>query len=366
MILANVATPRATLSWLAPIAIGAGLLAGCQSAGHTPPPEVRADTWRVVERIGEARYLTPGGSNWAAALPATALPAGSQVATGTGGRLILARAADHVSAGPGSEFSLPEPASGAALEQTAGRLRYRLAEPRSLAVSTPALAIGVGGSVFEVSVGVDGTEVAVERGRLRVATPDRQREIELEAGQSAHAGGRETLAYRRGRDQPLEPVERIVLPALQPQPTAAGSAQPEASPTTARPAANQASTSAAASVESAVPIATAGPTSGAIRALAPRSPAAPPAASEAAPTTSDGLAPERRPAITEIESPNRSALAIDPTAYGGAAPGPSADPTAEAPGADRRLLFDLLTEGMIDPLPAQPARRQPVAHARSF
>jgi hypothetical protein len=347
MTLAKGARPRANFCRLVPIVIGAGLLAACQSAGEAPPPEVRADAWRVVERVGEARYLAPGTTGWAAALPATTLPDGSRVTTGAGGRLILARAADHVSAGPGSQFSLPDAAPGAALEQTAGRLRYRLAEPPPFAVATPALAIEVAGSVFDVTVGADATEVAVERGRLRVSTPDGQREIRLEAGQSAQASGHEALAFRRASGQPLERVERLILPALEPKPAVAEGDLPGSPLTVARAATNQASTSAAASVESAVPVATAALSAGASEVAAPAALAALPATTEATSATTGNAAGDR-------------AVEDAPTI----AAAPAADPPAEAIGEDPRLLFDRLTEGVLDAIPAQRAPKRSPARAR--
>ncbi len=385
--------------------IGVGLLAGCQSAGKAPPPEARADAWRVIERVGEARYLAPGARSWAAALPATALPGGSQVATGAGGRLILARAADHVSAGPGSQFSLPAAVPGAALEQTAGRLRYRLAGPPAFAVATPALAIEVQDSVFDVTVGADATEIAVEQGRLRVATPDGEREIRLEAGQSAHAGGHEVLAFRRASGQPLERVERLILPALQPKPEVAESSPGGSSLTVARAANNQASTSAAASVESAVPVATAAPSAGASEPVASAARATLPAATGATATTmgsvpsGPGRPPgEGGPAAAPAPIPDPTAPIPGPTdPIGGRAdpirgrtdpirgrtdpirgpttgpiadptlaPAPDVDPTTEATGDDPRLLFDRLTEGMIDAIPAQRTPQAPPAHARAI
>ena len=359
MSLANGAVPRAISSRLAPIVIGAVLLAGCQSAGQAPPAEVRADAWRVIERVGEARYLAPGASSWAAALSATTLPDGSKVATGMGGRLILARAADHLSAGPGSQFSLPDAAPDTVLEQTAGRVRYRLTESSPFRVATPALAIRVGGSVFDVTVGADASEVAVERGRLRVATPDGEREIELEAGQSARAGGPQALAFRRASGQPLEPVERLTLPALQPKPAVAGPLRPESSLPAALAAPDQASTSAAAFVESAVPIAIAGPTGP----VEPMPQAPPPVAIEAPLELEDEIA--LPPAAVEVEPTTPPAPGVGAAAQSSSTRAPDAPPTVGVTGEDRRLLFDRLTEGMIDAAPARPALHERAARARS-
>ncbi len=358
MILAKGTLPRGISSRLASIVIGAGLLAGCQSAGQAPTPEVHADAWRVVERIGEARYLAPGAGSWAAALSATALPDGSRVVTGAGSRLILARATDHVSAGPGSRFSLPD--AGTVLEQTAGRLRYRLGNSARFSVATPALAIRVGGRVFDVTVDADGTEVAAERGRCRVATPDGEREIELEPGQSARAGGHEALAFRRASGDPFAPVERIVMPALQPRPVVAEGVQPGSSLPVATETPNQASTSAAASVEFAVPVAIAGP-SGPVEPM-PRAP--PPVAAEVLPATGGDVASP--PVAVDVEPATTSAPGRESTAEGGSAAPSGADPTAGATRDPRRSLFDRLTEGMIDAAPARPAPREPSADARSL
>jgi hypothetical protein len=374
MSLASGARRRAALSWLTPMVVGAGLLAGCQSTGQAPPPEVLAERWRVVERVGEARYLAPGAGSWAAALPATLLPDGSRVATGAGGRLILARARERLSAGPGSEFSLPERSAGAPLAQTAGRLRYRLTGPEALTVTTPALALQVADSAFAVMVDADGTEVAVERGRVRVATPDDRREIELEAGQSARAGGQAALAYRRAGGRPLERVEPVVLPALRPEPALLAGAPPGPSLTMIHAAAEHASNSAAAGVESAVPIATAGPVAAALAPsaavneaplpapppAAPLPPAAPPAAvnqaPRAMPPTAAGEPPLAAPPLAAPVPPaalpaavNQAPRATPPTAAGEP---PPAAPSPAANGAPRATLLAAASEPPAMPLAA--------------
>jgi len=249
------------ISRLALILIGCGLLAACQSATpSTPPPEVRAEGWRVVERLGEARYLAPAASGWSPAMPASTLPSGSQVATGAGGRVILARAGDHISVGPTSRLSLPAAEAGGVLRQDAGWLRYRLdgTAGHPLMVATPFLEIEVRGTIFDVTVSPLATEVAVERGQVRIATPDGLRQIELEAGQSAYAGGSSgKLAFRRGPGERMEQVETIVLPAMHPRSEAVEGRPPTAPLMVEATAAHRASTSGAAASQAAVPIATA-------------------------------------------------------------------------------------------------------------
>ena len=110
MILAQGIAPRTASARLALVLIGSALLGGCQSLQPSAPAEVQLDGWRVVERVGDARYLAPDASGWAPALPAASLPAGSEVTTGAGGRVILARGGDHISAGPPTpgDFTAPD------------------------------------------------------------------------------------------------------------------------------------------------------------------------------------------------------------------------------------------------------------------
>jgi hypothetical protein len=351
---------------MALILIGCGLLAGCQGATPSPSPEVMADGWRVVERLGDARFLAPGASGWSPAIPATALPSGSEVVTGAGGRVILAQKGDHVSAGPASRFSLPPAGPGAILDQRAGWLRYRIAAvpPQIMVVDTPFLSIEVRGTVFDVTVSPTATEVSVEQGQVRIVTPDRRRQIELESGQSAYAGGPagDGLAFRRGQGAPLEPVEAVVLPAMHPK---AGVSEGRPTATQATIEGRAAHRSGTAASEATVPIATAVATANAPdRAAGMR---LRPAERSAADVTG---APESRAlSVDAIEAP----AAVDDGAAGDPSPADAGDagstagsrPTAnhateERPSADRRPLFDRLTEGMVDAVPAaRPSHEQP-------
>jgi FecR protein len=204
-------------AWLA---VGVAL-AGCQSFHGAPDPASAVADWRVVERLGDARFLPPGASPWTPAIAGSLVPAASQVTTGKGGRVILVRAGSQISAAPGSEFTLPAAGPAARLEQDSGRLRFRVAAAGSeeLAVRTPFLGVLAGGSVFEVLVSATATEVTVETGALRVVTPDGERQASLEAGQSVYATrplGKE-LAVHLPHDRALESA---VVPAMRPRPEA--------------------------------------------------------------------------------------------------------------------------------------------------
>jgi hypothetical protein len=284
----------------------------------------------VVERLGNARYRAPDTSGWAPAAATSAIPAGSRIETGIGGRLILTRADDHVSAGPASSFVLPASPGDGALDQRAGRLRYRLAAAGApFAIQTPLLAIEARGTVFEVTVGADATEVAVERGRVRVATPDGLRHAELGDGQSARASAIEgrQLALRQGATKPWQPVEPIVLPAMEPKPV-----QIDVAPATLQ--------------GSVVP---------------PRRPHDLPGAD---------AAPGSPPATPASEGPRGgdprtdAAVSLRPAGY--------AEPNVEteaSPGADSATEvdqpFDHLTERMLDGLPRAPMIQEQDHHGRS-
>ncbi len=367
MILAKRIASRTPYARLALGLIGGALLGGCQSLQPSAPAEVQADGWRVVERLGDARYLAPDAGGWAPALPAATLPAGSQVATGAGGRVILARAGDHISAGPTSRFSLPPAAPGGSLEQQAGGLRYRVAPTatEALVVETPFLEIAVRGTVFDVTVSPTATEVTVEAGQVRIVTPDGLRHIELEAGQSAYAGGPSgaQLAFRRAQGEPVEPVEAIILPAMHPKPGLIEGRPLLAPLTLEAAAAHRASSSSTAASEAAVPIATAAAT--------PIEFADPAAAEGDRPGSRklDGVAvaapaPLELPVPVEPEADRTRAA---PTATGAAsAPETRRELGAPTPASPDERLFDRLTDGMVDTVPAAPRLEQPPRDARSI
>ncbi|MGH6913196.1 MAG: hypothetical protein ACREH3_05770, partial [Geminicoccales bacterium] len=150
----------------------AGLVAGCQSVDPAPRSVAASGAWRVVERLGDVRYLPPGSAGWSPAVAGNPLPAASRVITGVGGRVILAGAGRQVSAEPSSRFALPDGLPQHELEQSSGTLRYRIATPESepLRVATRFLNLAASESVFEVSVGPHAAEVVVERGQLRIVT----------------------------------------------------------------------------------------------------------------------------------------------------------------------------------------------------
>lgn len=314
--------PRASAwsrSWLTLWAAAA--LAACQ--GLPPlsldtPAEPAVPSWRVVERLGEARYLAPSMAGWEQVAAGSMIPAGSQIATGIGGRLIVQQGGNQLSAGTASRFILPGSEAGGSVRQSTGWLRYRIATPAAavFGIETPFLDLLVDDAVLDVTVGERETEVAVVSGRVLVKTQDGRRQIDLGAGHTGYASlSGDTLAVRRGPGQPAETVPPLVLPALHPERAAGAEAVP----------------------------APAGPAPAAMVVQGP------------APTAASPTADPRAP--VEAAAP---ATPSDATAPEEAAPPATRLAQSEAEPAEQvRRRFDVLTEGLLDGLlPAMPAAQR--------
>jgi hypothetical protein len=330
----------------------AAWLAGCQGLPQLslldPAPEAAGPGWRVVERLGEARYLAPGMAGWEEVATSSMIPPGSQVVTGTGGRLIVGHAANQVSAGTGSRFILPGWEQGDSVRQTAGWLRYRVdAAPDAMfGIETPFLDLAVGDAVLDVTVGETETEVAVVSGRVRVKTLDERRQMELHAGYTGYASlAGDALAVRRGPNQRLEAVPPLVMPALNPHRPAGASPASEARGT---------GPAAIAAFSGAAPASAAPPQPGLAASTADTTPpGAPDPASSASPAVA-----AMAPAVVGTAADASRALSLAPRAQAPLAPAAVEPADAESAGQIRRR-FDQLTEGLLDGLlPALPQEPQ--------
>ena len=197
-----------------------GALCACATTSAPPRPEVQPAGWRIVERIGEARYSPPGAAAWVSATVGEMLADGSEVSTGRGGRLIVDGPGRHISVGPDSRFVLPDRDRDDRLNQRAGWLRYRLAKAAAepFRIHTRSLELELLAGVVDVHVNHDATEVTVKEGQVRVATPDGLRRTQMMAGQSAHAAGSDDmqLAVRMRPGAALQTVDPVIIPAVRP------------------------------------------------------------------------------------------------------------------------------------------------------
>ena len=314
------------------------------------PAEPAGPGWRVVERLGEARYLASSMAGWEEVVAGGMLPAGSQITTGIGGRLIVQHAASQLSAGTGSRFILPGWERGDSVRQTAGWLRYRIATApaATFGIETPFLDLVVDDAVLDVTVGESETEVAVVSGRVRVKTLDERRQIDLHAGYTGYASLEgDPLAVRRGPDQRLEAVPPIVIPALHPDRAAGAAVGPAPAGTPAIAA------FAARAPASDPPVPSAAQQPGMAASHADEAIAAPPSRSPA------GMAPAGEGAASDAPRPLIAApLAQTPLAHADIRQAEADQVDADQVEQIRRR-FDGLTEGLLDGLlPALPEGRQ--------
>jgi hypothetical protein len=210
-----------------------GALCACATTSAEPRATAQPAGWHIVERTGEARHLPPATATWLSATTGEALADGSEVSTGRGSRLIVDAPGRNVSVGPNSRFVLPGGDGGDRLDQRTGSLRYRVAEAAEpLLIHTESLELELLAGVVDVRVSHSTTEVSVKEGQVRVATLDGLRQAQMLAGQSARAGGagEVQLAVRVAPDAELQPVELVIVPAIQPK------LAPPEMPTTSAPA----------------------------------------------------------------------------------------------------------------------------------
>jgi hypothetical protein len=313
------------------------------------PAEPAGPGWRVVERLGEARYLASSMAGWEEVVAGGMLPAGSQITTGIGGRLIVQHAASQLSAGTGSRFILPGWERGDSVRQTAGWLRYRIATApaATFGIETPFLDLVVDDAVLDVTVGESETEVAVVSGRVRVKTLDERRQIDLHAGYTGYASLEgDPLAVRRGPDQRLEAVPPIVMPALHPDRAAGAVVAPDPAGTRAIAA------FAGRAPASDPPVPSAAQQPGMAASHAHEAIAAPPTAAPAPPASrpAAGMAPADEGAASDAP---RSLIAA-PLAQAPLAQAQIQQAEADQVDADQveqiRRRFDGLTEGLLDGL----------------
>jgi hypothetical protein len=361
-----------------------GALCACATTSAEPRATAQPAGWRIVERTGEARHLPPAAAGWLSATIGEALADGSEVSTGRGSRLIVDAPGRNISAGPNSRFVLPGSARDDRLDQQAGALRYRVAAAaRPLQIHTRSLELELLAGVVEVQVDQLDTAVTVREGQVRVATPDGRRQTQMIAGQSAQAGGagEVQLAVRLAPGAELQPVELLIVPAIQPKaPATQPGATPAETPTASAPARSP----------------SAGPP-----ALSPGDAATAPMAGRAgqgAPMALEQAPSEPRPQLAAgvVEAPasrhttDDAGAPIDaprPRVAPGAPAGtvgsamtfpPAADPpgalarqsqwatprAAESPAAAfRRAKFDRLTAGMLDRVEATSPGPAPTAGA---
>ncbi|HYD37005.1 MAG TPA: FecR family protein, partial [Allosphingosinicella sp.] len=177
------------------------ILLFCSQAAFagTPP-------WRVTEVAGTVQ-LQHKGRTVQAARGATLDP-GDIVTTGADGRAVLVRGREYVIVSARSRLRLPPAAQSRGIVQMLqdfGRATFRIEKKETphFGVRTPYLVALVKGTVFTVSADAGGAKVAVEEGRVEVATPDGGARQMVEPGMAA------TLSAARPAEIGIRPAAEV-------------------------------------------------------------------------------------------------------------------------------------------------------------
>jgi FecR protein len=340
-----------------------GALCACATTSAEPLPAAQPAGWRIVERVGEARYTPPGAMAWVSATVGETLADGSEISTGGGGRLIVDSPGRHISVGPDSRFVLPDREREEPLDQRAGWLRYRIAgaEAQPFRIHTRSLELELLAGVVDVHVNHRATEVTVKEGQVRVATPDGLRQTQMMAGQFARSGGSEDtqLAVRLAPGAPMQQVDRVIVPALHPR--SSRSEAQEDMTTTSLPAALPARPAGDAATAPAGDRAARAPLAPGSEAATPVVPAAQPAVSAAPPPAGplpDGLGAASKAPGGKRTVTGRRELVGSGVPHSAAQPVERHAAESEA-AARRRGKFERLTAGMLDQVtPPTPSARR--------
>lgn len=139
------------------------------------PAAAGETVWRVTEAAGkiEVRH----GGSLASVNRGSALRAGDVIETAPGARAVLVRGEDYVIVSPATRLRLPEAGEQRGIIQVLeefGKAVFRIEKKETphFGVRTPYLVALVKGTVFTVTVDGRGASVAVEEGRVEVATPN--------------------------------------------------------------------------------------------------------------------------------------------------------------------------------------------------
>jgi hypothetical protein len=149
--------------------------------------------WRVSDAKGDVQ-LKPDTGSWRPLKRGETITPGTQIQTGSGGRLILVRPGDSLDIAPNSQFRIPPqtqtrtniPATH--ITQSKGTILFRITtRPENpFSVTTPYLAAVIKGTTFTVSVDRDDAALHVSKGAVEVSS--------ILTGQQALVGPGQTAA----------------------------------------------------------------------------------------------------------------------------------------------------------------------------
>ena len=301
---------------------------GWSECCHAAPPA----NWVVTEAAGSVQVHRAGHE--ASIARGTVLSPGDVVTTGAASRAVLVRGQEYVIVSPATRLRLPETEESRGLIQIVedyGRAMFRIEKKSTphFGVRSPYLVALVKGTTFTVTVDREGADVAVQEGRVEVATLDGSARELVSAGFHGRVTSRDRHAVHSG------PAEELQGGDTRPEATLAYDITPD-SPPTKKPE--------AVLLTSTVPADPAGGVAPAPSATVPDpAPASLPAASPPPPTPSS-TAPDPAPAAPPVASPPPPAPSTTPNPAPASPPAASTPPPASPPSGAVDPTTDALTK----------------------
>lgn len=174
----------------------AAILIAAMPALAEPARDAAPATWRAVAASGhvEARTDEQPNAGWRRVKRGDRLVGGTEIQTGTRGRVTLVRTGAILIVDPQSRLVLPErhaPGIASTIHQSSGRVLYQIESSRSgpFEVLAPSLIAGVKGTIFLVGISADESVVIVDRGLVGVTPRAGGEQADVAAGEAALLDG---------------------------------------------------------------------------------------------------------------------------------------------------------------------------------
>lgn len=163
----------ANAKWIVPVVVAAGLVL----TGATAASAEGERLWRVSDIKGSA-LVRIDGEKWTTLKRGDKVVPGTDVKTGTDGRIIMVRPGDSLDVAPNSYFNIPVKGQAGAKKpathilQKMGTILFKITTrpDNPFTVQTPYLAAVIKGTTFTVSVDSNDAALHVSKGAVQVSS----------------------------------------------------------------------------------------------------------------------------------------------------------------------------------------------------
>ena len=205
----------ANAKWIVPVVVAAGLVL----TGATAASAEGERLWRVSDIKGSA-LVRIDGEKWTTLKRGDKVVPGTDVKTGTDGRIIMVRPGDSLDVAPNSYFNIPVKGQAGAKKpathilQKMGTILFKITTrpDNPFTVQTPYLAAVIKGTTFTVSVDSNDAALHVSKGAVQVSSILSGQTALVRPGQtaavSASKGGHMRLIGVKNRTAPANKSER--------------------------------------------------------------------------------------------------------------------------------------------------------------